>query len=328
MKEIGGYMGLEFPFTNPEEFLHSDGVLLNTGTNAMGYIFKVKAPIHCVWLSYYTCECVLNLIMDMRLPYQFYRIDENMEIIFDSIDLVENDIVIYNNYFGIKDSYIKKLFVQLGPQLLIDNAQSYGSPYIQGSTAIYSPRKSFGVPDGGVAYVNNDNHIIYDSLEQDYSYDRFAHMLKRYELSASVGYEDFLRNGQVLMSSPMKKMSNLTKSLLQTFDYAIAQSIRQKNFRYLQSALMCKNPLSSLCEDIGNSAFPAFYPFYIKDDKLRLKLIESKIYVATYWPNVLKWLSTDKNSIEYKLAKNVIPIPIDQRYNEDDMDLILQMINQ
>lgn len=45
-----------------------------------------------------------------------------------------------------------------------------------------------------------------------------------------------------------------------------------------------------------------------------------------YWPNVLEWC--DENDIEYKLMKNVLPLPCDQRYGEEDMNKIYELINE
>ncbi|MCH5327067.1 MAG: hypothetical protein J1E29_07690, partial [Duncaniella sp.] len=69
---------------------------------------------------------------------------------------------------------------------------------------------------------------------------------------------------------------------------------------------------------------PMIYPFLTERDALRKHLIDSKIFVAKYWPNVLEWV--DKNSIEYYLANNILPLPIDQRYDDEDMNRILDIL--
>jgi hypothetical protein len=53
-------------------------------------------------------------------------------------------------------------------------------------------------------------------------------------------------------------------------------------------------------------------------------LIKEKIFVATYWPNVFDWTLPD--SMEYYLAKNIVPLPIDQRYNLDDMQYMVTVL--
>lgn len=67
------------------------------------------------------------------------------------------------------------------------------------------------------------------------------------------------------------------------------------------------------------------YPFLPKEDKdIRNRLIKNRIYVARYWQNVLSWCNPQ--DIETKLAKNLIPIPIDQRYGEQEMNCIVEII--
>jgi hypothetical protein len=66
------------------------------------------------------------------------------------------------------------------------------------------------------------------------------------------------------------------------------------------------------------------YPFMIDDESLRGRLIQNKVFVARYWPNVLEWCG--ENELESKLTRHIIPLPIDQRYGEKDMERILKII--
>ena len=71
---------------------------------------------------------------------------------------------------------------------------------------------------------------------------------------------------------------------------------------------------------------PMVYPFLAPIKELREKLIENKVFVARYWPNVLEW--TTKDDIEYLLAYQMQPLPIDQRYEYNDMKRIIQIVKQ
>ena len=67
------------------------------------------------------------------------------------------------------------------------------------------------------------------------------------------------------------------------------------------------------------------YPLYINNgNEIKKKLQERKIYVPTLWPDVYKLC--DKTETEYQMAENIIPIPVDQRYNVDDMKYIVNEI--
>lgn len=69
------------------------------------------------------------------------------------------------------------------------------------------------------------------------------------------------------------------------------------------------------------------YPFYTDSSK-RIKqiLINENIYISTLWPNVLEEL--DEKSLEYKFAKNILPLPCDQRYDIEDMKRMIKIIKE
>ena len=67
------------------------------------------------------------------------------------------------------------------------------------------------------------------------------------------------------------------------------------------------------------------YPYWTNDDSLRKKLIDNRIYVATYWPNVVEWCGIGGS--EYELAKDLLPLPIDQRYDKNELNKIFKINN-
>ena len=61
------------------------------------------------------------------------------------------------------------------------------------------------------------------------------------------------------------------------------------------------------------------------EEGLREFLIDNKIFVAKYWPNVEKYIEGN-NNWEYYFVNNLLPLPIDQRYNLTDMKRIVDLI--
>ncbi len=69
------------------------------------------------------------------------------------------------------------------------------------------------------------------------------------------------------------------------------------------------------------------YPYLINNgNKLKEILIKHKIYIPTYWNNILDY--TKDSDWEYYLSNNLICLPIDQRYNVEDLKLIINLINK
>lgn len=315
MKEIGGYFNLEL--ADRGGFLHDDGILLNSCRNALEFVLLSLRPKR-IWLPKYTCDSVLQPVKHLKLNYCFYSIDKNLEI--PLLSLNETDVVLYTNYFGLKDSYTKELAERYGRRLIIDNAQSYYSERIKGIATIYSPRKFFGVPDGGIAYVDNP---INKKFKQDKSYDRCRHLMRRYDETAAEGYSDFRTNDNYLDNREILLMSELTKAILRSIDYDSVKTKRNINFNYLHNNLSESNGLNIKFEDI---ACPMVYPYYSKKNDLRRILIDNKVYVATYWHNVL--CNSNIETLEFDFAKNILPLVIDQRYGIKDVSRIIKIINK
>ena len=56
-----------------------------------------------------------------------------------------------------------------------------------------------------------------------------------------------------------------------------------------------------------------------------MELIKNKVFCACYWPNVMKWCKPA--DYEYNLSENMVCIPIDQRYCENDMRVIIDILD-
>jgi hypothetical protein len=312
MKVIGGYFELEL---KKNEEYHKDALSLNTGRNALEYILKTNTYTK-LYIPYFTCDVLLQPILKLKLKFEFYSIDEKLEPIFDYSKMEEGECFLYTNYFGLKDSFVKQLSEKC-KNVIIDNAQSFYSKPISNLSTFYSPRKFFGIPDGGYLYTSK---IIEEDLDQDLSYDRFDHLLKRIDLSPEEGSKYFSLNNEKLNNLPIRKMSNLTKRMLESFDYDLIAKKRIDNYLFLDEKL---GKLNKLKINFDKNQVPMVYPFW-GNNELRKKLIENRIYCATYWPNVKEW--TRPSSLEYKLSEEMIYLPIDQRYDLKEMELIVNMI--
>ena len=315
-RELGGYFELELE--KRDGFIHDNGLLVNTGRNALELILRNLPSDSKVYVPKYTCDVVLEPFAKLGIPYIFYSINKSLEIESD-LKLGANEYLLYTNYFGVKDSYVRELWDRYSDKVIVDNAQAlYALPT---KMCFYSPRKFVGIPDGGIAYFNNQ--ISLEGYEQDFSYDRCFHLLKRLDIDAGAGYSDFKTTATMLRNQPIKRMSRLTKALLGSIDFAKIRTIRLENFLLLHSVLKDYNKL--VINDLNELSCPMVYPFMTDDVTLRQRLIDNKIFVATYWPNIYDWC--DEGDVEYALCQNILPLPIDQRYNKEDINRIIALIN-
>lgn len=320
-KAIGGYFELA-DYEEGGAFPHQDGILLNTGRNALEYILRSIGNVKHVYLPYYTCEVVLEPLRKLNIPYTYYHINSSFEMA-DVLKSQEGEYIIANNYYGVKDAYIEKLAAQYGDHLIVDCAQAFFAKPLSGIKAFYSMRKYVGVADGGVAYLGNLPNNLIDVKELENTDDHDSHLFKRKQFGAEAGFADYQANEKKLDNQPIRLMSFQTKWLLDHIDYDNVMARRRENFRYLNEALACTNALS--LPNMNTFACPMVYPFLEKTNKnLRKLLIENKVFVARYWPNVEQ---IDGYETEANMANNVLSIPCDQRYGMKELDRVLEIIN-
>ncbi|MEA5127269.1 MAG: hypothetical protein VB074_03730 [Proteiniphilum sp.] len=318
MDSIGGYFGLEL---QKGRHYHKRAIRLNTARNCLEYILKVRG-YDKVYIPYYTCEVILEPFKKCNVEYEFYHIDGALEPV-KKIELKENEAFLYTNYFGLKQSCVERLARVYNRQLIVDNAQAFYAKPLPGIDTFYSARKFFGVADGAYLYIDK---YLDEPILQDYSFERMAHLLKRIDLSAEEGYHDFQSSDNLLINNPVKKMSDLTGAILSSIDYDRVKTIRRENYLYLHQNLEKSNKIQANI-DISKhkDMVPMVYPYLVENgNRLRGIIIYNKIFIATYWANVMDWLNNE--SLEYELANNILPLPIDQRYTQDDMDQILKVL--
>lgn len=315
MEAIGGYFSLELPLY--EEY-HKNAIRLNTGRNCLEYILRAR-KFSKVYIPYYTCEVVLEPFKKLNISYEFYHINQHFELS-ENVSVEEGEALLYTNYYGLKQRYVEELAEKYGNQLIVDNTQAFFAKPIKGIDTFYTCRKFFGVPDG--AYLYTDAQFD-DDLEQDVSYERMAHLLKRIDLSAEEGFADFRKADDSLDNQPICKMSKLTERMMRSIDYTAVKERRRENFRLLHEALESSNQMSV---ELDGEAVPMVYPYMTDKAGLREHLIKNKVFVAKYWPNVLEW--TEKKDAEYDMANLMLAIPLDQRYSGTAMNKIIEIISR
>lgn len=318
IKAIGGYFELADKDCECAP-MPVEGVALNTCRNALEYIILQSPDAKRIFVPYYTCEAVIEPLKRLPIEYEFYHINEHLEIA-EEIVLQEGEYLIANNYFGVKDAYITKLAERYGNRLIVDNAQALFAPVLPGIKAAYSTRKFVGVADGGFAVGVSAEFSL--SCEVDNSSEHDSHLYIRKEKGAEAGFKDYQANEQKLDNQPIKRMSPQTQSILSHIDYEALIQQRRQNYLLLSDALGEMNLLQ--LPSMDSFACPMVYPFMTNDESLRARLIENKVFVARYWPNVLKWC--EEHDLEYKFAHSLLPLIVDHRYDENAMKILKQII--
>lgn len=314
-KAIGGYFGLEIP--DRGTVYHDGAMAINLGRSGLDIIIK-SGSYQEIWVPYYTCDVVIDTLRRAGVNYRFYQLNEDMLPEID--ELKEQTAVLYINYFGVHRTEVEEVSRIYG-NVILDNCQAFYEPPLPNIPTFYSPRKFFGVPDGGFVYPNMTEA---ERLPDDKSYERCAHLLKRVDVSPEYGFEDYKQNDANIEEVGIKKMSNLSYAILRGVDYLAAKELRNQNFVALDKELSGVNEFRLKKGEINA---PLCYPLlHERGSELKKFLITNRVFVPTYWPGVDAIV--DPGSIEHRLNHQLICLPIDQRYGEEEMDWIIQLIKK
>lgn len=314
MKEYGGYLPLEL--TSKKEYYHGEDVLpLNCGRSAIYYALRDANPSK-VYIPHYNCQSVIEAVKRSGVKFEFYFLNEDFEPI--DIQLKKNEYILWVNYFGIFSNEKANKIIKQYKNVIIDNTQAFYSKPNQEAYNIYSCRKFFGVSDG--AYLIKKNLKI-KNLEQATSYQTSMQLIKSIDLGTNEGYQEYLYAEDHIFNEA-KRMSKFTQKILSSIEYESIKTIRNRNFLNIHEKLKKINQLSDKITITLQT--PMIYPLLVKDKYLRKKLIENNIYVPQWWQYLIEQL--EKNTFESYLSSYLFPLPIDQRYNEEDMNTIAGFI--
>jgi len=319
MKEIGGYFELHLDASRQ---LPYDGIYFNSGCSALEYFLLNRKPCE-VWLPEYICPSLISVIKRVGTKLKWYAVDYQLNPIIDQkVFSSKNIVVVIVNYFGIRSDLLKK-YHQFRNLIIWDLSQAFYCKLPPENSGFYSPRKFFGIPDGGILLDSALNTAMHLNLPTSNSVDKFLHLIKRIESGAAAGHEEFKNANNLLGKEGMKLMSNLSKTLIRSIDFAKVARQRLANYHTLHKSLSATNELL-LPNHIKEA--PMVYPYKLSNKKaiqLRAYLIRHSVFVATYWPFEKKAMFIHRSHI---LANSIIPLPIDQRYGHKEMLDIINLI--
>lgn len=306
MKEIGGYIELD---TYHLPMLHEGAIALNCCRNALAYLLRARR-VKKLWIPKFICDSVTGVCEQEGVPYTLYGVGMDFRPS-EEIQLVDGEWLYFVNYYSQFDNDQIAEYVQKYGRVIVDNAQSYFQPPIPGVDTLYTCRKYFGVADGAFLYTDARQE---EEFPLDESFERMRFLLGRYERTASEFYGEYAANNELFAAEPIKRMSKLTRNLLHGVDYARVERVRQENYAYLHGSLSVFNELK-----LSDRPGTFMYPLLLKNGtEIRKRLQAEKIYIPTLWPDVFEVCREDET--EYQMAKDILPLPIDQRYGTRDMD--------
>lgn len=313
VKPIGGFLGWESSH-QPGHPYHR-AVELSTGRSCFLLILLYSRPTR-VYLPYYVCDSLLAPLLDLGIRFSFYALDSSLAIK-QPPGLKPRELILYINYFGLKNAHVRVLQRTYGDQLVIDDAQAFFRRGHPGCWSFNSARKFFGVPDGAYLYALDGFRL--PNLPQ--ATPPHDHLLQRVGGSLPVAYRRF-QEYESSLDHQARVMSAHSRYVLRNLDYEAIAASRRENFRLLHEAL---GSLNGLEWTLDVNQVPLYYPFLFQKS-LRAMLIERGIFVPQFWPEVESRLRSGFGW-EKQLATTLLPLPLDQRYGAGEMAWIIDEVS-
>lgn len=302
-----------------------------------------------VLIPAYTCQTVITPFVENGWTCEYYNIHKNLSI--DTDDLEKHclsfnpSIIVVHPYYGmdLTDSEIHTLrkLHDVGVLIVLDKTQNIFSTQVIDfiDYTVGSYRKWFPIPDGAYlethtklncelfkGYEENESFCMYQT---DAMYLRGCYFntgderLKAISIrlnkkaTADVGYK-----------LVPHKMADISLSIIREENFSQNKSKRLSNFEYLFKNIDESNNIEFVIKNISLiCSAPLYFPLYVRNrDLLQRELAYNHIYAPILWPIAME--SVLINDRIEEIYNHILVIPIDQRYDLEDMDRVVNVINR
>ena len=318
--EYSGYLNFKSNISLPSHYI--DALTFNSARSALIF-YLIQLDVKKIHLPTYMCPSVFNSLDRYGIQYEKYNINNDL-MPENGFTLEKNEKALVVNYFGILDKSLKNKYFD-DDAIIFDNTQAYCFK-MEGATNIYSPRKFFPLPDGGLL-IDKNSPILSQGYSKLATYNQIENFMPN--LLSTVGktsdfYSLHLAIEENISSSDICKMQDLTLCLLKLMPIEKLSKVRRQNFQLMHEFLGNYNEFSGAVMDQAlNATCPMVYPL-LTSSNIRENLIKRKIFVPRWW----KAVSDDafSNPFERYLSSNLIPLPIDYRYDDNDVKRIAEVV--
>lgn len=291
---------------------------------------KSEKGVSRVLLPDYLCSSVLVPVTKLELEYEFYPIDEALELEEEAFSGLykPGTVILLINYFGLKDLKEQVAFIRNFDKdaiIIEDDVQAYyefKKPLGEVDFKFTSLRKTFAVPDGGLVKTKHQLPVI-ETPNTFGQYKASAALLKSMRegnFNDQIYLELFEKGESIIDGEQECGMSQITEKLYGSLDEERVKIRRLNNARHLVEQLekIGIKPLLPLID----GHIPLFIPIILKNrDEVRNRMFQHEVFCPVHWP--LEGLALNRGK---EMAEHELSLIIDQRYNEQDMNQIVSLI--
>ena len=319
---INGYKDLFIDKTSKKQ-----KYIENTKLEEIYAVYEFDKKIKINFLRYLL---LIENEIDTYIAYEFsmvyghknYLVPKNFDYSKIKKGLVEkfiNDVNLEIQYQYKNSNEMIIYYIDKYKYVIVDNTHDFFNKDNYGVDVIYNYRKYFGVPDGA-CIVSNDL-VPNSKYSKGKSLDKVIEMLSRDETGQYFHYPTFLEADKHFRNEDLCYMSNFTENYLRAIDYETVLKNRLRNYDMLYESLKKYNQL-----DLSSKQLTYMYPLFVSDgESLRAYLKSNNIYSLRLWANINL---NGANSDEITKADNMVLLPIDQRYSDNEIEYIASVIDK
>ena len=341
----------DLPLGTPSQFgcEGSDYVWLSTGRSAIRFVVQAIEKDHpdvrkTVVLPPFTCHTVIEPFIEAGYETHYYEVDEKLgttaERILQCVDIHHPSMILFHRYYGfdtIQD--VNELCNELrdkGVFTIEDCTQCLYSIFPRSNADFFvgSIRKWVGTPDGGFAVCREgafmgkptETDVELETAKTKASFAKYRFLFEHQGDKASFlqqyrEAEDILASRTVFYT-----VSAFSASVQSNLDVQFLKKRRRQNYKTLLQELLFSSEIQPLFSQMDNDAVPLYLPVFVKDrSSLQAQLAQHAIFAPVVWPKA-DCLGSVCDEAE-SLYQHLLCIPIDQRYDEEDMLRIAKTIN-
>ena len=351
-KEIGSIFPLDSIYCPPAESLatiSSSGEVKYSLCREAFYDICKRHGSHNnrVLIPAYTCQTVITPFEEAGWTCFFYNVNRDLHIDIeyfnDLAEQVKPEIVVVHPYYGMalneQELDALRRMDERGAVVVMDLTQGIFADLKYDFVTYYigSYRKWFPIPDGAFLRVNKTDGLIPVSLNENTEFVTMqtdAMFLRNQYFNSGVKHLKTISirlnkraNSSVSHNIKPHRMSSFSLELMQRCDWQEVMSKRQDNYVYLFNHLNQCDELRFVCPDLSALITNPLYfaVFSSNRDLLQKVLADNDIYAPVLWPVENQDLLISED-VKY-IYNHILTIPCDQRYGEEEMIRIVNVIN-
>ena len=317
------------------------GTWTASGRAALAVVLQhlINIGVTHVNLPAYLCKSVLLPITELGLTYSFYKVDEELA---SHPDSVEGSAVLLIHYFGWLNKStdrIRKDAASRSFYLIEDTTHALLSDWemseINKNLVFMTPRKFGPAPLGGWCSVDTEVEAASKETEAMAWQSVAARLVRAFYLdkqlsSSDIEMETFylrvLREVELFLDHHPTDIGlpQIAREIIAGLNWDEIANRRRENWRCLHDLL--DGQVDAILTSMPENVVPLGYMIRVKGrDRLRSRLASHRIFCPVHWalPNEVDPQIFPEAAL---LSNTCMTIPIDQRYDKDDMVRIAEVL--